>query len=711
MKRSILLFVLIIFINLNGQSSVGLAFSGGGARALAHIGVLKVIEEENIKIDYISGTSSGALIGALFSIGYSADEIEDYFLELDWRELLSDKLSRQLSPVEQKRWKPISNIYFSVDDNFSPILPTAFSAGNELINTFFDQTYHVAHLRDYSKFPIPFSCVATNLISSEAVIMNGGSLHESIRASMSFPTILKPFEIENILFVDGGMNQNLPIDVVKDMGAEFVIGICTSSGLRNREDIVTMIDVVEQTMGFQINKNVANSAKGCNILIEPDLDGITYLDFDKAQEIIDAGERAARIYIEKLGKLPQNIDEVKENDFLSEHIRFSKISVKGNKYLSSSKIKEYLGIDPGELYSLSEIRKVFAIAYNMNLFELLYPTIDQIQPGKFHLIVNVKEKNRKRMGLGFSYNEENEFSAGFTLELSNYVQKNSKLLFNVKAGENTQVNLDYVKNFGRLFGIYFRLFPNFQEKTIYSYNEDHEKMNSVKSNEKGVTFGVGMFANKLFNLELYGFTCNTKMYRNIADFETTSFRTSGLGMKVLFETLNNYMFPMQGIELIAKLSGASRDYYSDEGYSKFYSRMRFLFPICEKLSTKYGFEYGSYFEHDNMEMDPFYIGGIDSFPGLKNQEMSAPIFKIHILSLRYRIIRSLFFDIQYNRMNLGNSDVWLPENNFYQAAGIKLGYDSIIGPVRSAFFVDSDRKVNFYLSIGYEFDAFEFSRR
>ncbi len=580
-----------------------------------------------------------------------------------------------------------------------------------MINEFFYLLYPQTHIRDFQQLPIPFSCVATNLISGEEKIFDSGSLHESIRASMSFPSIFKPFEVEGKFYIDGGINQNLPTSVVQDMGAEFVIGSCTSSTLRNSEEIVTMINVLEQSMGFQINRNVYESANQTDLLIEPELADVTYLDFDKAEDLIAAGESAARNYLDRLRLLPRRENNQQPKEILNPKLRFSKLSVEGNTYLSSSKIIEYLRLKKGELYSIDDLKKAFSIAYNMNLFEYLYPVIEEYGTGKYGLTIKVKEKNRKKLGIDFSYNEENEFGAGITLILDNYLQRNSKLIANAQVGENTQLNLDYVKNFGRLFGVYFRLFPNYQEKIIYSYNEDHEKMNSVKSSEYGATFGLGMFVNRLFNIEAYGYTAQTKMYRNIADFETTHYRTSGIGAKFNVETLDNYLFPMKGIELFAKISGAKAEFYSDEGYTKFYAKMRVLFPIRKHLSMKYGFEYGSYFDNDNIDIDPFYIGGIDSFPGLKKQEMGAPIFKTHILAGRIKLTRDFYVDLQYNRMNLGNSDVWLPEKNFYQAAGIKLGLDNILIPIRTALFINQDNDLNFYLSIGYEFDSFEFSRR
>ncbi|MBN1326699.1 MAG: hypothetical protein JW996_01985, partial [Candidatus Cloacimonetes bacterium] len=129
------------------------------------------------------------------------------------------------------------------------------------------------------------------------------------------------------------------------------------------------------------------------------------------------------------------------------------------------------------------------------------------------------------------------------------------------------------------------------------------------------------------------------------------------------------------------------------------------------LSLKYQFEYGSYFRKYDLDFDPFYIGGYDSFLGAYSRERSAPIYKINTLAFRFKIMEKLFADFQYNVLNLGNSDVWLPEENLYHGFGVKIGYDSLIGPLRFAVACDQDLDLYYYLNIGYDFDAFEYSRR
>jgi len=281
----------------------------------------------------------------------------------------------------------------------------------------------------------------------------------------------------------------------------------------------------------------------------------------------------------------------------------------------------------------------------------------------------------------------------------------------IQAGSHNEADLDYVKNFGKHWGIYFRLFPYIKESRLYSYNEDHEKTNSVRSLEYGATSGVGLYINRAVIAEAYGYGYRSKAYRDIAEFDENEFHSAGIGLKLYHESLDNFVFPMHGTQFIAKYSTARKGVYSEKGNKKFYSRLRFLLPFGKNLSLKYQFEYGSHFENYSDNFDPFYIGGIDSYLGLKSKEKSAPIYKINTLAFRLQIVRKLFIDLQFNTLNLGNIDYWQPEKYLYKATGVKIGYKTLLGPIRGGMALDEDGISYYYLSIGYEFDPFEFSRR
>ncbi len=709
MKKKIIIGSLLIFsLFLHSQEKIGLALSGGGARGLAQIGVLKVIDELGIQVDFIAGTSTGAFIGGLYAMGYSGNEIEDIFLKMDWKEILNDKISRKDIYISQKRWLPYANLSFDLDENYLPKIPQAFFVGNNLINFLFDLTYPVSVVKNFDELQIPFRCNATNILTGELKVFSDGPLHEAIRASISFPSILKPFELDDGLYVDGGLLANLPAEIVADMGADFVIGVQTNSGLKEKEEIESLIDVLDQTVNLSITSNINKSTEFCDLIIKPELDNISVLDFSKKKEIILAGEIAARKYLKGI----ENSDKskIKKTALLPSEIEFSKIRILGNKHLSKSKVKEFTGLKTDTFYAKSDIILAIKNAYDSQLFSLIYPVIEK-KDEKYILKIKVKESNRKQLGIHFGYINNKDIILGATFSFDNMIQRNSKLLFNFQVGDKKELNLDYVKNFGKQWGIYFRIFPYLREQKIYSYNEEHKKTGSVKSLETGGTLGIGIYAKKAVILEGYGFTFNTKLYQDIADFEDRYYHSTGVGLKLYHENLDDFVFPMKGLQFLMKFNTARKIFFSDSGYKKLYSKVRILMPFKDKISLKYQFEYGTYFKKYDLDFDPFYIGGIDSFLGCNTGERSAPIYKIYSLSIRYKILNNLFADLHYNLLNLGTEDVWLPEKNLYPALGLKLGFKSFIGPVRVAAAIDEEYRTYYYLSIGYEFDQFEFSRR
>ena len=710
MKKAAFLVIILLFSNLFPQQKIGLALSGGGARGLAHIGVLKVIDEMDIPISYISGTSIGAVIGALYSIGYPATEIENIFLQTNWKEVFIDNICREDVYIGQKRWKPYANYFFDLDQNFLPKLPLAISSGNEIINKMFDLTYPVSHLDNFDDYQIPFRCLATNILNGETKVFSTGSLPEALRASMSIPSLFKPFELGNELFIDGGVKSNLPVETAKGMGADFVIASQVNSGLRTEEELQNLIHMLDQTINLSIIRNVNESAELCDFLIKPDLGDISFLDFEKAKTIINLGEEEAWKILSQIEFSPKVEDSKSKPAILPANITFSRISVSGNKYLHPSKILEYVELKKGISYTKKDILQAIKHAYNSELFTFIYPVIRE-KDGKYELIIKVVEKDRKRYGVNLNYNNNNEIVAGLTLDLTNVLQKNSKLICNLQVGARHELNLDYVKNFGKHWGVYFRIFPYLKEHKLFSYNDDHEKMNSVKSLETGGTLGIGIFAREIVIAEVFGYSFKTRMYRDIADFEDTQFTATGLGFKLYHESLDDYVFPMRGSQFLIKLTGARKVFFSDEGYKKMYARIRMLLPFARNISLKYQFEYGSYFKKYDIDFDPFYIGGFDSFMGLYSRERSAPIYQINTLALRSELYDHFFGDLHFNFLNLGNTESWLPEENTYYGAGIKLGYQTFFGPLRIGAAIAQDRKAYYYLSVGYEFDAFEFSRK
>ncbi|MBP7118280.1 MAG: patatin-like phospholipase family protein, partial [Candidatus Cloacimonetes bacterium] len=187
MKKYLILTGFILLIGLCSAKGVGYALSGGGARGFAHIGVLKVLEEEGLKPDYISGTSIGAIIGALYAMGYNAAQIESLSLEIDWKQIFNSRHSRKDLYIGQKRWAPYGNITFELKDNFSPRLPSGVYNVNNVNLKLFELYAAASTVKDFRDLQIPFSCIATNLVTGKPKVFTEGSIMQALRASMSIP--------------------------------------------------------------------------------------------------------------------------------------------------------------------------------------------------------------------------------------------------------------------------------------------------------------------------------------------------------------------------------------------------------------------------------------------------------------------------------------------------------------------------------------------
>lgn len=281
------------FSQAQNRPRVGVALSGGGAKGFAHIGVLRVLEEVGIPVDYITGTSMGSIIGGLYAIGYSVDELEAIAVATDWQELFSDRVSRRQLAIESKIGDGRYLLTLPLD-GFKPGLPTGLIAGQKISTLFERLTLPYHNVSDFRNFPIPFAAVATNIATGHVVVLDHGYLPEAMRASMSIPSVFTPMVIDDRLLVDGMLVRNFPVEEVQAMGADIIIGVDVGSGLSGREELTSLGAILGQALGFMDAESTERQRELCDVLIVPDIEGLSAVDFPKAEEIIARGETAAR---------------------------------------------------------------------------------------------------------------------------------------------------------------------------------------------------------------------------------------------------------------------------------------------------------------------------------------------------------------------------------------------------------------------------------
>ncbi|MBI4551127.1 MAG: patatin-like phospholipase family protein, partial [Candidatus Latescibacteria bacterium] len=269
---------------------IGLALSGGGARGLAHIGVLKALVDAGIPIDDIAGSSMGAVIGGLYAAGYTPDDLQHLALTTAWDDLMRDRPSRTSLFVTQKMTQPNHTVQMRFH-GLRPYVPGGLSAGQKLRNLFASLTASATYLAggDFNQLPVPFQAVAMDLTTGDEVVIDHGDLAEALRASIAVPFLLTPIDYQGRLLVDGGVVDPIPVDVVRSMGADLVIAVDIQNSLRTRDRLITPWDVIDQVISVKVVQEARAQKARADVVISPEVGNHASSDFTRIGDLIRAG--------------------------------------------------------------------------------------------------------------------------------------------------------------------------------------------------------------------------------------------------------------------------------------------------------------------------------------------------------------------------------------------------------------------------------------
>jgi len=414
---------------------IGLVLSGGGAKGAAHIGVLKVIEKNKIPIDYVVGTSIGAYVGGLYALGYSADDIEAIMLNLPWDKGYSDFIPRQLLSLEHKGLRDQYNI--SVRLGFSDGIlksPSGLLLGQSVGGLMKLSTDVVPKFDSFDHLAIPYRAVASDLATAKVFVINKGSITKAMRASAAVPGVVEPVQIEGKLLVDGGISNNMPIDVVKAMGANVVIAVDIGSPLLLKKDINNTLDVFDQLSNILTNNTTQYQKKYLStndILIRPEIDGLSTTDFSIMAQALELGRQAALLVESELQELSVNRQQYihyqqnKKQKSLAWFNAFTQpiiaIDYQNNSKVSSAVIKEKFALKVGDVVTKELLQEAIARVYAINKFEYVDAEfVDFFEGEKLEgrkLIVTTQAKSWGPNYLNFGFSLETDFSHGSLADL------------------------------------------------------------------------------------------------------------------------------------------------------------------------------------------------------------------------------------------------------------------------------------------------------
>jgi len=367
------------------RPKIGLALSGGGARGLAQIGVLHILEENKIPIDFIVGVSMGSVVGGLYAAGYSPTQIQEIVKKINWDEIIIDKPPRSSLFISQKeqRDRPILQIRFK---NFKPVIPQSLTAGQKLSSILTDITMRVAYQSssNFDNLKVPFRALACDLISGQKVLIKDGNLAEAMRASATFPLIFSPVQKDSMLLVDGGLINNIPVDEVREAGVDLVIAINTTSNLHVKSQLQAPWVIADQVTTIMQREKNKEQQKNADVLIQLNMENRKSGDFLNIDELIIAGREEAN---KKITQIKNSLTEYKKKHFPDIKYQISNFDVIG---CSNDKLKIINTIsslinNESVLYDLYTILEQI---YQLGIFSNVFAEIINSDSIFFHVTEN-----------------------------------------------------------------------------------------------------------------------------------------------------------------------------------------------------------------------------------------------------------------------------------------------------------------------------------
>lgn len=440
------------------NAKIGLSLSGGGAKGFAHIGVLKVLDSLGVKVDYISGTSMGAIIGGLYASGYTGKEIEKIVMDTDFFTLIANEKTRQETSFFNKSVDKYL-LTIPVSKGRINFLPKAISTGQKNIYLLKELFKNVSSIDDFSKLPIPFMCVATNLESGKMEIFEKGDLVTSIMASSAFPGLMDPVKIGDSIYIDGAITVNFPSKPLKDKGLDVVIGVDLSQTLANRDELQSAIAILNQVIDFGIKKETKIQSQYTDITIHPNLKGLNATSYDAKKAILDSGFVVAQKYVDVLSLLPKREKQLLRspaNTIYSNVYKIDSLELDNANIFGKNYILGKMNLKLPSIQTYGTINKMVDKLYATNNYKLInYDLVTKND--KNYLMLDVSEDDtRFFLKLGLHYDEV--FKTGMLLNatVKRLLFRNAIISLDVVVGDKPRYYFNYFIDNGYIpgFGIY-----------------------------------------------------------------------------------------------------------------------------------------------------------------------------------------------------------------------------------------------------------------
>jgi len=737
--KSLLIIIFCFLLNISGYSQnrpkVGLVLSGGGALGLAHIGVIKVMEEAGIKLDYIGGTSMGAIIAGLYATNHNADSLIKIAEKLDWVGMFNNTYDRQRLSIREKEEQDryMASIYA---EGFKLQMPTGLTTGQNVNETLSNLFWPYLSVKDFGQLPIPFFCVATNLQNGEAHVFDHGSIADAVRASMSIPSLFTPVNIDSLWFIDGVASDNFPVAAIKAKGMDVIIGVTLNPVKNdNKEEFkpANLAGVLYQTSYMHARNKRKKNEKLCDILITPDLQNYNEFSYKNTDSLIAIGERAARAHIaefralaERLRKFNDTVPSVKIQPLWEYNI--DEVQVYGLKKVNRNIVMTMLDLKiPGKI-TRDEMKKGIKRIYSSEYFSKVTFEIDSTN-NKQILIITAEEKPPQLIQFGFHYDNDFKIGVLFNFTQHHALMKGARFSFDAIISSYQRYKLEYIISTG-LLTKKSRNSPNFEYKpdirlALSAHILDpyvYDSVGDIRANFHYIQDNVQLcIVNKRIrnlNIGLGAEYHHSAVGPNIVGDPVIKWTSDQLNVLsfVKFDNFDNKWFPTSGLRI-----NAGANYRTDIAYAEKYYSNFFTYSIAAQLAVKIFHRFsiiagantlsvqGDSIPWDNRVL----VGGVNN-TSLDMNVVPFTGYNLFEISTKNTLVGKS--DFQWNfygnhyligTVNVGNvspryEDLFTNGDVLF-GYGLTYAYKSILGPLEITVMKAQHRDLKAFLSIGFWF--------
>ncbi len=709
--------------SVSTRPRIGLVLSGGGARGIAHLGVIQVLEELRVPIDYIAGTSMGAIVGGLYASGKSTDDIYKILHEIDWSDVFNDKEQRRVLPFhrkdEDRGLQSENKIGFN---NKQVTLPKGIILGQKLKIILKRLTADVRHVDDYDALGIPFRAVASDLETGQVVVLSSGDLGGSIVASMSIPGIIAPTLMNDMLLVDGGITNNLPVDVVREMGADIVIAVDISTPLAGKSELISVLAIADQLTNLLTQRSTQEQIKSLmpeDILIQPKLNGISSTSFDKVDEAIEAGRQAGNSLSAYLSHYQLGRDAYityAANRIFSQSQQpiISFIEIENDSLLDNKIIESMIHLVIGEPLDLDQLERDIQSIHGMKLFESVsYRIIEDEQSAGIQIIANKNSWGPNYLQFGLNVQQDVGSSSEFNVTLS-YLQTQLNPLGaewrnSVQFGRQPLLSSRFYQPFDVAQRYYGEVSFKLSEQS-YTQFEDDLRLGEYKIQDGHVQIGFGRYVANTSRFSLAYLRGVGQVDKTVGSptVDVGSYDIGKLGVYYDYDSIDDITFPRQGSSASLGWEVSKTFLGSDQNYQRAFAQWLGAYSLLNNTLVVSA-EVASVVEGNAPLVDAFNLGGFLNLSGYHVNQLAAGQHQALARAIFYRRIAQLGstgLDMPvYLGLSAEAGNIWFAKDrvgfdSLKYSTSIFLGVDSFIGPVYLAYGRGEGNQNAVYLFVG-----------